>query len=85
MSAKSTDFLTELKGILAHSEELDLVAVEVRSGNLHQRVGGYPGKDHRMPVCCDVMYAEMRPSDSIITKPNSGKGASLVIRYCLPR
>ena len=32
--------------------------VEINSGELHRAVGGYPGADHRMPMCCDAMYEE---------------------------
>ena len=39
-----------------------------------------------MPVCCDVMYAEMLDeADAILAAPTKGKGASLVIEYLLPR
>ena len=85
MCPKSEDFRETLIGILSKSEELGLVAVEVNSGNLHRRVGGYPGPDHRMPVCCEVMYAEMKSEDTIISQPESRKGASVVVRYVLPR
>ena len=32
----------------------------VKAGDLHRRVGGYPGRDHRMPTCCDVMEKHER-------------------------
>jgi hypothetical protein len=40
-----------------------------------------------MPVCCDVMCAAMSEShgDRIESAPPKGKGASLAIRYVLPR
>jgi len=59
--------------------------VDVVSGELHGLVGGYPGKNHRMPVCCDVMRKAMQPGDSVRTSPLKGKGATLTIRYILPR
>ena len=60
--------------------------VVVRAGDLHGIVGGYPGPDHRMPVCCDVMYAEMLDGvDEFLAAPPKGKGASLVMEYLLPR
>ena len=59
--------------------------VRVRSGDLHERLGGYPGSDHRMPVCCEVMYGELRDGDEVLRRPPKGKGANLVIRYWLPR
>ena len=58
----------------------------MRSGDLHKRVGGYPGSNHRMPVCCEVMYAEMIDGvDEILHAPPKRKGASLEIEYLLPR
>jgi len=35
--------------------------VDIQAGWLHRRVGGYPGRNHRMPVCCAAMRAEMQP------------------------
>jgi 5-methylcytosine-specific restriction protein A len=59
--------------------------VEITAGSLHRVVGGYPGTNHRMPICCQVMYDTMGPDDEVVTSPPSGKGASLRIRYQLPR
>jgi hypothetical protein len=85
MSPTTEDFSNALGEILTKAEELGLVAVEVKSGNLHRTVGGYPGNDHRMPACCDAMRKEMTYKDRIVAEPSKGKGASLVIRYDLPR
>ena len=60
-------------------------AIEIRAGDLHHELGGYPGPGHRLSVCCSVMKAEMRHGDKIVAQPPKGKGASLVIRYVLPR
>ena len=59
--------------------------VDINSGGLHRTVGGYPGTDHRMATCCNVMHGEVQPGDRVITEPPQGKGASLTIRYKLPR
>jgi hypothetical protein len=60
--------------------------VEVSAGELHRSVGGYPGPDHRMPVCCSVMRFEFSEDcDRVLESPLSGDGASLTIRYNLPR
>jgi len=59
--------------------------VGITAGALHRRVGGYPGTDHRMPVCCAAMRGVMGPSDRIVEQPPSGNGASLLIQYALPR
>ena len=53
----------------------------VTAGALHRMVGGYPGKNARMPVCCGVMKREMKPGDTILYAPPSGQGASLEISY----
>lgn len=58
---------------------------EVNSGQLHRDLGGYPGPNHQMPSCCDALYDEQRTGDTIIARPPKGKGASLTVRYKLPR
>ena len=57
--------------------------IDLTSGDVHRAVGGYPAEDgnHRMPVCCDVMYAAMRGDDKVLSAPPSGKGATVTIRY----
>lgn len=61
--------------------------VEVSAGALHREVGGYPVRDgnHRIRTCCMVMLSEKTESDRIISIPPSGFGASLTIRFRLPR
>ena len=78
-------FHTQLAKEFAKATAAGRNHVDVRSGDLHRKVGGYPGHNHRMPVCCSVMYAEKCARDVILSSPPSGKGASLVIRYKLPR
>ena len=58
---------------------------EVSGKELHTLQGGYPGSDHRMPVCCSVMRRAMRPGDRIVSEPPKGNGASLTVSYQLPR
>jgi len=62
-------------------------AVEGNAADLHRLVGGYPGHDHGMPICCSVMRSNMAPDagDIVIAEPPSGQGASLTIPYVLPR
>lgn len=57
--------------------------IDVESGYLHRIVGGYPGRNHRMPLCCKVMRSFMNKNDIVLYSPPSGKGATLCIRYCL--
>lgn len=57
--------------------------IEIVSGDIHRELGGYPGKNHRMPCCCTVMYSVMKNDDIVIEAPKKGKGATLKIRYML--
>jgi hypothetical protein len=38
-----------------------------------------------MPNCCRIMYDAQRAGDQVLIKPPSGVGASVTIRYSLPR
>ena len=79
------DFRDLLLAALGASSKAGAVAIEFNSGALHRAVGGYPGPNHRMPVCCNVMRDLMGPEDSVVSEPPKGAGASLTIRYVLPR
>jgi hypothetical protein len=57
----------------AHAQGLS--HIDILSGDLHRRFGGYPGQDHRMPVCCDVMRKNMRPADEIPAPATQRKGS----------
>lgn len=81
----SGQFRAALKEIFTQETKEGKSAVSVNSGILHRQVGGYPGTNHRMPICCEVMYQEMSKGDKIESRPPKGKGASLTIRYALPR
>ena len=81
----SETFKNALGKIFDEAQRDGKKVVEVVSGVLHRSVGGYPGKDHRMPACCNVMQSERKHGDAIIYEPPKGKGATLRIRYKLPR
>ena len=81
----SRDFQDELDRILSAAAQRHDRYADVEAGDLHRRVGGYPGKNHRMPVCCGVMKQNMKSGDRIIEEPPSGQGASLIIRFGFPR
>ncbi len=83
--ASRTDFETELHTQLHRAQTQGRSFLEVNSGDLHRQIGGYPGGKHRMSTCCNVMYAEMESDDTVVSAPPKGKGASLTIRYQLPR
>ena len=85
MAKTASDFRSELGRLLTEGQRLGFVAVDINAGQLHRVVGDYPGKDHRMPVCCDVMRRTMTPADEIVFQPTRGKGPRLTVRYRLPR
>jgi len=79
------DFRNALKKKFQKAQQEGKSFVDVTAGELHRLVGGYPGPNHRMPLCCHVMRSMMEDDDEIIEEPPSGQGASLKIRYKLPR
>jgi len=87
MPLNADDFRDELYRILDEAVRQAHKYVDVNAGELHRGLGGYPGPDHRVPVCCKVMKEKMAPDygDKVLQEPPSGQGASLTIRYVLPR
>jgi hypothetical protein len=82
----STDTFSEvLRARLGYAQRASRAFVNINSGDLHRSVGGYPGRNHQMPSCCAAMESEMQDGDVIISRPPKGHGASLTIRYKLPR
>lgn len=47
--------------------------------------GGRFELDNAILICCDVMYRNLKEEDNIVEKPPTGRGATLTIRYKLPR
>jgi hypothetical protein len=84
-SATAADFRNALFTMPRSAAETEERVLDVTAGQLHRRVGGYPGANHRMPVCCSVMRTAMTERDSIVDQPPKGDGASLKIRYKFPR
>jgi len=82
---KAEDFRNMLKKMFSEAIEKGKDYVIIDAGELHSRVGNYPGKNSRMPNCCSVMRNEMKLLDKILYEPPSGKGSSLKIEYKLPR
>jgi hypothetical protein len=77
-------FRTALNDLLHKERQDGHSTVDVNAGDLHRRVGGYPGPKHSMPVCCSVMRSIAQHSGhEVLCSPPSGKGASLTIRYLL--
>lgn len=81
------DFRSELYRTMLEAMKAGKAFVEINAGELHRRVGDYPGRNHRMPACCGVMRAALAPDagDVILEEPPSGQGACFTIRYVLPR
>lgn len=79
------DFANAIHARLRQAELRGQDHLDINSGDLHRSLGGYPGPQAAMPSCCNAMYAEQRATDRIIDQPPKGKGASLTIRYKLPR
>jgi 5-methylcytosine-specific restriction protein A len=82
---KADQFRDRLGARLRAAEREGVPHLDVNAGDLHREVGGYPGAGHQMPNCCRIMYEAQRAGDQVLSKPPSGKGASLTIRYRLPR
>ena len=82
------DFRSKLHTLLAQAEADGASRIEINSRQLHEEVGGYPpqsNRTHRMPTCCQALYGEMKLGDQLITAPPKGKGATVTIRFKLPR
>ena len=77
------DFQIALQSLIQRTHEQRKRSIGVRSGDLHREVGGYPGRNHRMPLCCAVMRDAMREGATVESSPESGQGASLLIRYVI--
>ena len=79
-------FSDEIRRLFRAAELRGTPSIEVNSGKVHRRLGDYPGMNHQMPSCCQAMYDELNPAkDQIVSRPRKGYGASLTIRYSLPR
>lgn len=82
----SDAFRRELRVQWTRAQERDALYIDINAGELHRRVGGYPGPDHRMPACCAVLRSEMvDDEDRVVQEPQKRQGASLTVRYQLPR
>ena len=79
------DFRQALAGFLSEAERDGRTQVEVSAAQLHRALGGYPGVNHRIPICCSVMRTSMREGDSIVISPAAGIGPAFTVRFMLPR
>jgi hypothetical protein len=87
MSPTAEQFQEELMRMMREGMRNAGGYIDINAGDLHRRVGDYPGLNHRMPDCCQVMRAAMAPDagDRILQQPERGDGPTLTIRYILPR
>jgi 5-methylcytosine-specific restriction protein A len=87
MPPTAEQFREELYAMMREGLRNNVGYVDINAGELHCRIGDYPGPNHRMPNCCQVMRAAMTPDagDRILEQPDSGEGATVTIRYVLPR
>ena len=77
-----------LRRKLKRAETSGMMHLDIRASDLHQEVWGpdsYPGPSHRIPVVCSAMDMLRKDGDVYRNRPPKGKGASLEIRYLLPR
>ena len=80
------EFREQLFEVFRVATEQGQPFVTVKAGDLHREVGGYPDRrTQRMPVCCNVMRGAMLEGDVIVSEPPKGAGATLTVRYCIPR
>ena len=82
--ANADAFESQLSSMIRQAVDQGKECIDINAGELHSMVGGYPGREHRMPVCCRVMKNAMRQGDLILQEPPKGAGASVTIRYMLP-
>lgn len=85
MPPGSVDFRIALDSVFRQSERKGMPYVDVKAADLHRQVGWYPGHNHRMRTCCNIMLQKQEPPDMILEKPRKLYGPSLKIRYRLPR
>lgn len=80
-----TVFRDELRRQLALAEMEGKPYIAVSAESLHRELGDSPDSGERMRECCEVMYGEMGNDDRVDTTPHDRPGATLAIRYVLPR
>ena len=85
--ATAKEFRQVLFDAMSQTERKGSAFLEITAGELHQRAGGYPGRNHRMPMCCRVMktYLSEAWGDCLLDESLTGQGPDLRIRYKIPR
>jgi len=86
MSLTADDFREKFESIFSFCNENGIEEIVINAGKLHRAMGDYPDpQEHRMATLSTVMRSIMEGKDREVTSPQKGKGASLSIRYSLPR
>jgi hypothetical protein len=87
MTPTRRDFEDRLEQIFREEAERRRAYVDVEAADLHRVVGGYPAAkgNHRVSICCGVMWAARRADDEVLSSPPNRFGAAFRIRYRLPR
>jgi hypothetical protein len=83
MPPSAWDFQNQLTAILNSARQTGMAYVDIESGHLHKKAGGYPHSNERMSLCCEVMKKMMRRGDAVLKDLTTGQDATLVIRYKL--
>lgn len=77
------DFRKEIMEQLNEAKNEGKEYIDITSGDVHRKLGGYPGRNHAMRTCCLAMYELMKEKDDVRYAPASGYGATVEIRYFL--
>jgi 5-methylcytosine-specific restriction protein A len=80
-----SEFQAALNGVLLQAQKKNKAGVVVSSIDLHLQVGGYPGREHRMDLCCQVMREAMLQRDRITSQVLPPYPPLLEVVYELPR
>jgi len=71
--------------LFSKTEKIGDKKIIVNAGDLHRLIGGYPSKNHRIPVCCSVMRQVIQDGDIVVENNLIKDGTSFTIIYKLPR
>ena len=59
------EFRSAIRSQFREAEARCLPKIEINSGQLHRKLGGYPGPKAQMPSCCQAMYHEKKLGDDL--------------------
>ncbi len=79
------DFRSFIAAAFSDAKNAGQTSITLKSGDVHRQLGGYPSSNHQMPSCCNAMIEATKAGDDILHQPPKGKGATLTIKYRIPR